>query len=62
MTTHSFDCDVSQRHLCAVEVEEVHEFDGTTFSQSTIVNTPRLVVELNIDREDFRLLCMSRLG
>ena len=54
---HPFECDVSQGHLCAIEVEEVHELNGTTFLVRSVVNSTRLVVQLDIDREDFCLLC-----
>ena len=56
---YSFECDVSQSHFRAVKMEEVHQLNCSAFLQSPIINSTRLVVQLNINREDLDVFCIS---
>lgn len=51
--------DVAQRHLGAVEVEEVHELNGLALTQKLVVDAFGLVVEFELDWEDFSVLCVG---
>lgn len=53
--------DLTQCHLSAVEVKEVHQFDRSPFFQGFIINSFRLVVELEHHRENLHVLCNIRL-
>ena len=53
---------MAKGHLRAVEMEEVHELDGTTGPQSSVVHSPRLVIELDVYREYFDLLCTGTIN
>ena len=51
-----------QSHLCPVEVEEVHQFDGTAFLKSPIIYPTWLVIELDVNREYFGLLYVRKVS
>lgn len=55
--THPCERYVAKRHFGAVEVEEVHELDRLAVAKSAVVHTARLVVKLEVDWEDFHMLC-----
>ena len=46
---------MSQSHLGAVEVEEVHELNGTSIAQRSVINAPWFVVEFDIHWKHLRL-------
>lgn len=48
-----------QGHLGAIEVEEVHQFNGLALSQSVEVYALRLVVKLELYRIDLDVFCRS---
>ena len=53
--------DVSQGHLCAIEVEEVHELYCFTFFQSTVIDSSWLVVEFDVHWKNFSMLYNTRI-
>lgn len=55
--TYSREFDVPQCHFSTVKVEEVHQLDSTAFAQRLVINSFRLVIELQRHREDFDALC-----
>lgn len=46
---------MSEGHLRGVKVEKVHQLDRLAFSQSGKVDPLRLIVELELDREDLNV-------
>jgi len=48
---------MSQCHFGAIEMEEVHEFNGFSLFQSPVIHTSRFVVEFQVDWENLRVLC-----
>ena len=44
--------DVPQCHFRSVEVEEIHELDDFAFFQGIEIHPFRLVIQLDLDRED----------
>jgi hypothetical protein len=49
-----------QGHLRGIKVEKVHQFDCLAFSQSGKVDPLRLVVELELDREDLNVFWINQ--
>jgi hypothetical protein len=43
-------------------VEKVHQLDGFTLAQSLVINTFRLVIKLESNREDFHMFCKVALA
>ena len=55
--THPRKRDMSKRHLRPVKVEKVHQLDHFALAQRGKVDPFRLVVELELDREDLDMFC-----
>lgn len=49
--TYAVESDVTECHLRAVEMEEVHELDGLALAQGAIIDATRLIVKLETDGE-----------
>ena len=49
--TYSGQCDMSQGHFCSIEVEEVHQLYSLALPKSTVIDTPWLVVQFQVDGE-----------
>lgn len=47
---------MAQGHFSAVEVEEVHQFNRLPLPKRPVVDPPRLIVQLEINRENLRKL------
>jgi hypothetical protein len=47
------DGDVSQGHLGCLEMEKVHKLDRPALPKATIVHSLRLVIQLDLDWQDF---------
>jgi hypothetical protein len=54
--THSRQHHPPQRHLCALEVEKVHQFHRLARTKSSNVDPLRFVVELDAHRQDVNVL------
>jgi hypothetical protein len=50
---------MTKRHLCPVEVEKVHQLDRFAFAQRGEIHSFGLVIQLELDREDFDVFCIS---
>lgn len=48
---------MTERHFGPVEVEEVHELDRLAVPKSAVVDAAWLVVELEVNWEDFHMFC-----
>lgn len=48
---------MAKSHLCAVEMEKVHQLHRLAFAQRRKVYPLRLVVQFQLDREYFDMLC-----
>lgn len=51
--TYSSHDEMAQNHLGPIKVEEVHKFGGFALLEGIVVDPLRLVVELDLDRQDF---------
>jgi hypothetical protein len=49
--THPRQCDMSECHFRTIEMEEVHEFNRSTFTQCPVIDSTGLVVHFDVDGE-----------
>jgi len=59
LNTYTRQGHLPQSHLCAVKVEEIHQFDRPSLSQGGEIDPLGLIVELDFDRVDLDVLCES---
>jgi hypothetical protein len=50
---------MTQCHFRSVEVEEIHQLDGLALPECPVVDTPRFVVQFDVNGEYFSVLCIS---
>lgn len=58
--THASDDEMSKNHFRTIKMEEIHQFGSLALFESVIVDTFRLVVEFDLDREYLDSLCAFR--